>query len=150
MESVYRSIIIYFFLMLLLRISGKRTLAEITVFDFVLILIIGDASQQSITGPDYSIVNALIIVGTLILLDTMLSFIKSRFRKVERVMDGSPLILLKDGECIKPNLNITGVDEEDILEAARRDHGLENMKQIKYAILEKDGGIYIIPESKKA
>lgn len=149
MESIYRSIIIYFFLMLVIRISGKRTLAEITVFDFVLILVIGDASQQSITGPDYSIINAIIIVATLILLDMIFSFIKSRFKKIEKIMDGSPLILLKDGKCIKDNLKVTSVDEEDVLEAARKSHGLENMQQIKYAILEKDGSISIIPQQEK-
>lgn len=135
--------------MLVIRISGKRTLAEITVFDFVLILVIGDASQQSITGPDYSIINAIIIVATLILLDMIFSFIKSRFKKIEKIMDGSPLILLKDGKCIKDNLKVTSVDEEDVLEAARKSHGLENMQQIKYAILEKDGSISIIPQQEK-
>lgn len=149
MEAILRAAIIYFFLLIMVRVSGKRTLAEITIFDFVLLLIIGDASQQSITGQDYSIINGMIVIVTLILLDTLLSFIKVKSKKAEKILEGSPVIILENGECIKQNLKATGIDEEDILEAARKEHGLENLSQIKYGIMEKDGVISIIPYSNK-
>lgn len=147
MEAIIRACIIYFFLLFVVRITGKRTLAEITIFDFVLLLIIGDASQQSMTGDDYSLINGIIVITTLMLLDTFLSFIKRRFKGLEKIIDGMPVIVLKDGTCIKQNLEANGIDEEDILEAARKSHGLENFSQIKYGIMEKDGHISIIPYS---
>lgn len=149
MESILRAIFMYFFLLLMIRISGKRTLSEVTIFDFVLILIIGDASQQGITGPDYSIINTVLIISTLILMDIFLSIIKTKYKKIEKVIDGSPLIIVHDGKCIMKNLKSNGIDQEDILEWARKSHGLERFEQIKFAVLEKDGSISIIPVVKR-
>lgn len=98
MESVLRAAFMYFFLLFILRISGKRTLAEITLFDFVLVLIIGDASQQAITANDYSVINGVIVVSTLILIDKLFSLLKTKYPKLERVMDGQPLVIVVDGK----------------------------------------------------
>ena len=148
MEAIARAGIMYFFLLFIVRITGKRTLSEITIFDFVLILIIGDASQQGITGPDYSIINTVLVISTLIILDIILSKLKSKSEKLEKIIDGLPLILVCNGECIKTNLKAADVSEEDILSCARKTHGLERLSQIKYAVLEKSGAISIIPYKK--
>jgi uncharacterized membrane protein YcaP (DUF421 family) len=145
MESIYRAVFMYFFLMIVLRILGNRTLNEMTMFDFILVLIIGDSSQQAITGSDYSIINAVIIIITFIIFDLLLSLIKNKFSKVERIVDGIPIILINKGELQRNAMERLKIDESDILESARKLHGIENFKQIKYAILEKDGDISIIP-----
>lgn len=145
MEPIIRAMIMYFFLLFVVRISGKRTMSDVTIFDFVLILIIGDASQQGITGKDYSVVNTLLIISTLILLDVLLAFIKTKYKKLEKIIDGLPLIIVHNGECITKNLKATRVSTEDILEYARKTQGIERLEQIKYAVLEKDGAISIIP-----
>lgn len=148
MEAVTRALIMYFFLLFIVRITGKRTLSEMTVFDFVLILIIGDASQQGITGPDYSIINTVIIISTLVLLDVILSYIKSKSKRLDHILDGMPLIVVHNGKCIDDNLKASGVTKEDILESARQSQGLKQLAQIQYAVLEKSGVISIIPYTK--
>ena len=144
MESIYRAAFIYLFLLIVVRVSGNRTLNEMTMFDFILILIIGDASQQAITGNDYSIINAVIVIFTLVCLDIFLSFVKQKFSAIERILDGKPVILINDGEILKDNMDKVKIDEFDILESARRIPGLLRLEQIKYAILEKDGEISIL------
>ncbi|MBA3661896.1 MAG: DUF421 domain-containing protein [Gammaproteobacteria bacterium] len=144
MESIFRTAIIYIFLMVVLRISGHRTLNEMTTFDFVLLLIMGDASQQAMTGTDYSLTNGLLIIMTLVLMDIFISFLKQKFRKVESIIDGMPVILINNGKILKKTMNQVKVDITDILESSRKLQGLERLDQIKYAILEKDGDITII------
>ena len=144
MESVIRATATYLFLLLLVRIAGKRTLAEITTFDFVLLLIIGEAAQQGLTGDDFSITNSALIIATLIILDIAFSLIKRWSPLLEKWVDGTPVIVIKDGQVVKEALELTRVDESDILEAARKLRGIERLEQIKYAVLEKDGGITVI------
>ena len=145
MDTVLRAAAIYFVLLLLFRITGNRSLAQITVFDFVLLLIISESAQQGITGNDYSIVSAVILISTLAGIDILISLFKQRSSKVDRVIDGLPLILVRQGEVLKDRLEKVRVDEQDILEAARELQGLEGMRQIKYAVLERSGDISIIP-----
>jgi uncharacterized membrane protein YcaP (DUF421 family) len=145
MDSVLRALVIYFFLLLVFRINGKRSISQITMFDFVMLLIIGEAIQNAILGDDFSITNGMIVVVTLVLTDIIISFIKMKSPKLEKIIDGVPLILLDEGKVLKDRLRKSRVDEEDILEAAREAHGLERLDQIRYAILEKDGKISIIP-----
>jgi uncharacterized membrane protein YcaP (DUF421 family) len=145
MESIFRAAVIYLFLMVIIRISGHRTLNEMTTFDFVLLLIMGDAAQQGMTGTDYSITNGIIIIITLVLLDILMSFLKQKFYGFEKIIDGLPLILINNGKMQNDIMKKVKIDKTDILESARKLQGLERLEQIKYAILEKDGEITIIP-----
>jgi len=145
MDAVARAVLIYFVLLLLFRIAGWRTLAEITTFDFVLLLIIGEATQQAMLGEDFSITNAVIIIATLLFVDVMLSLLKSRSRRMEKVLDGVPTVIVENGRCLRERMAKARVDEDDILEAARRLQGIERLDQIKYAVIEVNGGISIIP-----
>lgn len=146
MEPVLRGLAMYIFLLLIIRIGGKRTLAEITTFDLVLLLIISEASQQALVGDDFSLMNAFILIITLISIDVGLSLLKQRSQKIEKWLDGAPVVVMKDGKVLKDRLKVERVDESDILEAARKLRGLERLDQVKYAILEKDGGITIVPK----
>ncbi len=146
MEALFRAAFMYIFLMFIIRISGKRTLSEMTTFDLVLLLVIGDASQQAIASNDYSVTNAVIIISTFIVIDMLMAMLKNKFRWFDRVVDGTPLVIVANGKLIKKFMQQMQINEEDILEAARKEHGLARMEQIKFAVLEKDGSISIIPE----
>ncbi|HYH56458.1 MAG TPA: YetF domain-containing protein [Anseongella sp.] len=146
MNPIIRGVVIYVFLLVLFRILGKRSLSQITTFDFVMLLIIGEVTQQALLGQDYSMTNALVLIIVLIGLDLMLSKMKSRFNILARLIEGAPLIVVENGKPLKTRMRKSGVDEEDILEAARLNFGIMTMQQIKYAILERDGEISIIPE----
>lgn len=145
MDSVLRAVIIYLFLLVLFRATGKRTLAQATPFDLILVLIISEAVQNGMVGKDYSLTNAVLIVTTLLATDIAVSFMARRFKPVDRWIENIPLILLEDGLVITERLAKSRVDEADIMEAARQLRGLERMDQIKYAILERNGDISIIP-----
>lgn len=146
MDAVINAAVIYFFLLLVFRINGKRSLSQITMFDFVLLLIVGEATSQALHGEDFSITNAFIVITTLIVLDIAISFIKNKSKKFEQIIDGVPLIILEEGKLLKERLERSRVDKEDILEAARKLHGLTKLDDIKFAILEKDGNISIVPK----
>ena len=145
MDAVIRSLAVYLFLIGIFRLTGKRTIAQITTFDFVLLLIISEATQQALMGEDFSVMNSFIVITTLLTADLVMSYIKDKSKKIEKILDGVPLVLVTEGKPIKERLQNSRVDENDILEAARELRGLEKMEQIKYAVLEKDGQISIIP-----
>lgn len=146
MDAVLRAAAVYLVVFVIFKIAGRRTLAEITTFDFVLLLIIGEATQQALLGDDFSVTNAALIIVTLVVIDIGLSLVKERSPKLARFIDGMPMIIVENGQLLKARLNKVRLAEEDILEAARTTHGLERMDQIKYAILEKNGAISIIPK----
>ncbi len=145
MDSVLRALAIYIILLVVFRIAGKRSLSQITTFDFVLLLVIGEATQQALLGEDFSITNAFVVIITLFVLDIGLSLLKRRSRPLEKWLDSGPLIIVEDGKPIQERLRKSRVDESDILEAAREMQGLERIEQIKYAVLERSGKISIIP-----
>ena len=147
MDAIVRGLVVYLFLLILFRIAGRRTLGSITNFDFVLLLIISEATQNAMIGNDYSVTNGFLVILTLVGLDIVLSYMKQRFPVMERYLDGLPLILVDQGRPLKDLMYRVRVDEQDILAAAREKHGLERMDQIKYAILETNGMISIVPKT---
>ncbi|MBB2897058.1 DUF421 domain-containing protein [Pseudomonas sp. AS2.8] len=146
MESVLRAAAIYAFLLVLFRLTGRRALSEITTFDFVLLLVIGEATQQALLGDDFSVINAFVVIATLVLIDILLSLFKERSPRVGRFLDGVPLIVVEYGKPLTERLRKARLTEEDILEAARQSQGLERLEQIRFAVLEKNGQISVIPE----
>lgn len=147
MESVIlRSAIIYFFIFLVLRMAGKRTLSEMSTFDLILVLIISEATQQALIDDDHSIVGAMIAIVTLVFIDILLSIFSSKSKTFDKIMNGVPVFLLEEGKLHHDRLKKARVQIEDILEAGRKVHGLESLDEMKSAILEKDGSISIIPK----
>jgi uncharacterized membrane protein YcaP (DUF421 family) len=147
MDAVLRAAAIYFALLILFRVAGRRSLAEITSFDLILLLIIGEATQQALLGDDFSLTNAIVVIVTLIAIDVGLSLLKLRSRKIDLLLDGAATIIVEDGKPLRGRIAEARLQEADILQAARQGQGLERMDQIKYAILEKNGKISIIPYS---
>ncbi|XUK68259.1 DUF421 domain-containing protein [Pseudomonas yamanorum] len=145
MDSVLRAAAIYLVLMVLFKIAGRRSLAELTTFDLVLLMVIGEATQQALLGDDFSVTNAVLVIVTLIAIDIGLSLIKQRSRAFSRLLDGGPTILVEQGRLLHQRLKHARLDEEDILEASRSVQGVVDISQIKFAILERNGKISIIP-----
>jgi uncharacterized membrane protein YcaP (DUF421 family) len=146
MDSVLRAVAIYLSLLVIFRISGKRSLAQITTFDFILLLIISEATQQAMLGNDYSMTNAFVVILSLVGLDIGFSLLKGRLPTLERLLDDLPLVIVEDGRPLRERMDKARVDDSDVLTAARQLQGLERMEQIKYAVLERSGGISIIPK----
>jgi uncharacterized membrane protein YcaP (DUF421 family) len=146
MDAVLRAFLIYAFLLLLMRITGRRTLSQMTTFDFVLLLIIGEATQQALLGQDYSLINAAIVIVTLLGLDLLFSVLKRHSSSFARWTDGVPMIIVEDGRLLKDRMDKARVGEDDILESARKLQGVERLDQIRFAVLEVNGHITIIPK----
>ncbi|RPI87237.1 MAG: DUF421 domain-containing protein [Chloroflexi bacterium] len=146
MDAILRSLAIYIFLLFIFRISGKRSLSQITTFDFVLLLIIGEATQQALLGNDFSLTNSFIVITTLLAADVGLSVLKQRFSSLDKVVDSVPLVIVEDGKLLKDRMERSRIDVSDILSKARELQGLERLDQIKYAVLERSGGITVIPK----
>ena len=147
MDSVLRGLVVYFFLLIVFRISGKRTLSQTTSFDLVLLLIISETTQQAMVDNDHSVTNGFLLIITLVGTSVLLAALKQFFPKLDLLLEGQPVIVVNKGKLLHDVMNKVRVDEEDILFAARMLHGLERMDQIKYAILERDGEISIVPAS---
>jgi uncharacterized membrane protein YcaP (DUF421 family) len=145
MNPVFRGLAIYLFVLLLFRIMGKRSLSEATTFDLVLLLIISEVTQQALIGQDYSVTGAFILIVTLVSTDLIFSLLKENFGFFAKVTEGLPLVIVNEGKPLIKRMKRSKVDEHDIMEAARMNFGLEKMKDIKYAILEKSGDITIVP-----
>lgn len=148
MDLILRSIIVYVCLLVILRMSGKRTLSEVTTFDFILLLIIGEATQQALLSDDNSIIGALLVIATLVGMDVMFGFFSHRFDWFNKFSNGVPVIIFENGKPLLDRMAKAKINVDDILEAARKTQGIDSLDQVKYAVLEKDGGISIIPLSK--
>ena len=146
MDPALRALVVYGFMLVLFRIMGKRTLGQITTFDFVLLLIIGESASQALMGDDFSLTTALLLIMTLLGIDYLLALLKQRSPRVEALMEGAPLIVVQDGRCLDDRLKRAGIDEADVLMAARKSHGIERLAQIKFAVHERGGDISIIPK----
>ena len=145
MDAVLRAAAVYVALLIIFRISGRRTLSEITTFDLILLLIVGEATQQALLGQDYSFTNAILVITTLVFIDIVISFLKSRSEKVQKVLEGVPTIIVENGRSLEERMRNARVSEDDVMEAARRLRGIERLDQIRYAVLEVNGGISVIP-----
>jgi uncharacterized membrane protein YcaP (DUF421 family) len=146
MDAVIRAAVIYLILFIVFRIAGKRSLAEVTTFDFLLLLIISEAVSDALSNNDYSLTNATLLVVTLVGIDILISFLTERSQVFSKVVDSVPLILINNGKLLKDRMDKVRVSEEDLLQYARESQGVERLDQIKYAVLEKSGGVSIIPK----
>jgi uncharacterized membrane protein YcaP (DUF421 family) len=147
METILRAAVIYLIVWLVMRVTGKRTLAQVTVFDFVLLIMISQAGQQALLGDDLSLTNALLIIVTLVGIHLLFTAANYRWSAFDQFANDVPLVLIDDGEILHERMRKSKVSEDDILEQARIAHGLERMDQIKYAVLERTGGISVVPRS---
>jgi uncharacterized membrane protein YcaP (DUF421 family) len=145
MAAVLRPLAVYFFLLVLFRVTGKRSLGQITTFDFVLLLVISEAVSNALLASDVSLTGAFLAVTTFLFVDVLLSLAKRRWPRLGRVIEDEPSLLMRDGVPQRERLEKERVDEDDILEAARRAHGLEKLEKVRAAILERHGDISIIP-----
>jgi uncharacterized membrane protein YcaP (DUF421 family) len=147
MGSVIRAVLVYLFLLVVFRIAGKRTLSDVTTFDFVLILIISESIQQALVVDDTSFTNAVLLVVTLISLNILISALQRRWPGMIRVTEGLPVLVVSNGKPLTEVMKRERIGEEDILHAARTSQGVKSLAEIEFAILETSGGISIIPRA---
>jgi len=138
MELVVRATVVFWFLWLVVRGTGKRSLAELTPLDLLLVVVIGDFVQQGVTQEDMSMTGALIAVSVFVVWTLIGDAIARRSPRFARVVAGEPVLVIRDGEPLEEHLRRERVSIEDLKEAARMDgHG--DLTDIAFAVLETDG-----------
>ena len=147
MDSIIRAAVVYFLLLVVFRLAGNRSIGQLTAFDFVLLLIVSEGIQDALIANDFSMTNAFLLVITLVGLDIMMSLWKQRSPRVEKLLDGAPILVMQDGKLLHDRMKKERVDEGDILASAREKHGIERLDQIKHAIVEASGGLSIVPKA---
>jgi uncharacterized membrane protein YcaP (DUF421 family) len=148
MDMVFRALEIYLLLVVVFKVAGRRALLQMTSFDLILLLIISEATQQALLGEDFSVTGAMITITTLVVADIIFGLMKKYFSPVENILDGTPVILVENGIPLADKLKKVDVSCDDILVSARQNNGITEMSEIKYAILERNGHISIIPFEK--
>jgi uncharacterized membrane protein YcaP (DUF421 family) len=146
MDIVGRGFVVFVFLLVLTRVIGRRELSSMQPFDLILLIILGDAVQQGLTQDDYSLTGTVLAVGTIAVLQVSVSWLGWRFPRVRPVLEGTPIIVVQDGEVIEPNLKRERLDVEEIAEQARL-QGIAHLADVKWAVLETNGQISFIKSS---
>jgi uncharacterized membrane protein YcaP (DUF421 family) len=146
MDLVLRAVVLFFFVFLLTRVIGKRELSSLQPFDLILLIVVGDAIQQGLTQDDYSVTGAVLVVGTIALLQVGVSFAGYRFRSLRRVLEGNPVVIIQDGHILERNLRRERLTPEEIAAEARHQQ-IASLGDVQWAVLETNGSISFIPKS---
>lgn len=144
-ELILRPILIYVAFLIGLRLFGKREIGQFTLFDLVLILLVANALQPAITGPDTSVLGGLIIIATLLLVNRGLALARRRFPAFDRLVSPQPTVLARDGKWFPQALDREGLSVQDV-EMALREHGVDSIEEVRKAVLEEDGTISVVPK----
>ena len=146
LNIIGRSVIIYLVVLIGLRIAGKRHVAQLSIFDFVLILLISNAVQNAMVGPDTSVGGGIVAAISLIVINYLLTLVLYRFRKADLVIEGTPTLLIHNGHVLASHLEKEKIAEDELLRVIR-EHGIEHVDDVKIAIMELDGTISVIQKT---
>jgi uncharacterized membrane protein YcaP (DUF421 family) len=143
MDIVLRSIVVFLFIWVLMRIVGRRELSNMQPFDLIIIIVIGDLVQQAATQQDMSVTGAILSAGTIGLLTVVFSWFSWRFPRVRPVLDGKPIVIVEDGKPLMDNMRRERVTIEELAAQARL-KGIESLESVKWAVLETGGQVSFI------
>ena len=143
-EIIVRTVVVYWVVLFLLRIAGKRELGQMTPFDLVVILVIANAVQNAMTGGDNSLIGGVIAAATLTVVNIAVERWGDRVPLLRRALASEPTLLLQDGKPIADHLKREHIEVEEV-EMAAREHGIADLADVAAAVLEEDGSISIIP-----
>jgi len=147
-QILIRAAVVYLAVFFGFRIMGKREIGQMTIFDLVLILLIANAVQNAMVGPDTSLEGGLAAAAVLLLINRLVAEARRTSPGVERLFEGQPTVLVQHGEPMLGQLRKQGLLEED-LEMAMREHGIDKLDQVELAVLEIDGSISIVPATSR-
>jgi uncharacterized membrane protein YcaP (DUF421 family) len=145
LEVVFRTVTVYLFVILALRIFGKKELSQLSVIDLVFILLISNSVQNAMVGPDATLTGGLVAAGSLFLLNFLLKNLLYRSPRISRLLQGEPVLLVHRGKILKANLEREKISFEE-LQTVIREHGVPGIDDVDLAVLEPDGNISILSQ----
>lgn len=146
LDVVFRSVSVYIFMIIALRLMGKKELSQLNTSDLILVLLISNAVQNAMVGPDTSLIGGLTAAASLFLVNYVLKLLLFNNRKLRNVLEGNPTLLVYKGEVNHANLEKEKISISE-LEAAIREHGLSNFDEVALSMLERDGNISVISDN---
>jgi uncharacterized membrane protein YcaP (DUF421 family) len=149
MDIILRATAMFVILYLLIRLLGKRELGQMTPFELVLLVVMGDLIQQGVTHNDFSVTGGLLAIGTFAFWALVLSWLTFRFPRAEKFLDGSPKIIVRDGAILEPNLKRDRLTRDEILSEMRL-AGIARLADVEWAILEPQGKISFLRRNEQA
>ena len=146
-EFVLRAVVVYIVLLALIRVSGKRSMGQFTPFDMLLVVLLGNAVQNALLGEDHSLLGGLLLAAVLVALNWTIGLVSSRSRLAERLIEGEPVVLARDGKLFPKVLRRELVSQNDFDEALRQNNQLA-LDEVEIALLETDGRISVVPKKR--
>ena len=147
MDIAVRSIVVFFFVFVLMRIVGRRELSTLEPFDLILLIVLGDSVQQALTQYDYSVTGAFIVISTIALLQVFMSYLNFRVPRLRPLLNGEPIVIVQDGNVLEANAKRERLTLEDIAEAARIQQ-IASLEDVQWAVLETSGELTFIEKQK--
>jgi uncharacterized membrane protein YcaP (DUF421 family) len=145
MDIALRGIVLYAFVVFILRVIGRRELSSLSAIDLVLLIVLGDAIQQGLTQDDYSVTGALIAVSTIALMQLASSYLSFRSPRARTVLEGDPIVIVEDGKPVTKNMRRLRITTDELAEEARG-QGIASLDEVQWAIAEASGSISFIQQ----
>ena len=145
MDIALRAVVLYAFVVFVVRVMGRRELSSLSAVDLVLLIVLGDAIQQGLTQDDYSVTGAVIAVSTIATVQVLTSYLSFRSKRAQRVLEGEPIVVIQNGKLIDRNLKRERLTEDEVAKEMRKQQ-IASVQQVEWGILESDGTISFIPK----
>lgn len=145
MITIVNAIIVYWVLLFALRLVGRRGPSLMTPFEIIILFLMGGMGLQAIVGNDHSLTNALLGITTVVLMHALVASLKQWSPRFGRIVDGTPIIVFGKGQWHKDRMHQLRIDQQDVM-AAARSQGVERLEQVKYAVVERNGGISVVKQ----
>ena len=145
MDIVLRAAVAFVFIFFLTRIVGRRELSSLEPFDLIMLIVLGDLVQQGVTQSDYSVTGLVLAAGTIAVMQVGVSYLNYRFRRLQPLLEGEPMVLVEDGRVLERNLSRERMTQNELLEQARQNQ-IESIDKVRLAVLETSGQISFIPK----
>jgi uncharacterized membrane protein YcaP (DUF421 family) len=142
-QIVLRSAVVYVFMLVLLRITGKRQVGQLAPFDLVLLLVLSNAVQNAMNGGDNSVLGGLISASTLVVLNSAVAYVTARSKKAEALIEGHPVVLIHNGKLYSTMMDKANITRHE-LNSALRQAGCACVEDVHYAVLENNGAISVV------
>lgn len=146
MDIVLRAIVLYAFVVFVMRVIGRRELSSMTPFDLVLLIVLGDAIQQGLTQDDYSVTGAMLAIATIAALQVLTSYLSYKSRRARKVFEGEPIVLVERGELVERNLKRERMTPDEVAEEMRQQQ-VGSLDEVEWGILEANGTISFIKKN---
>ncbi|MFL5980344.1 MAG: DUF421 domain-containing protein [Gaiellaceae bacterium] len=146
MDIVLRAIVLYVFIVFVMRVIGRRELSSMTPFDLILLIVLGDAVQQGLTQDDYSVTGAILAVATIATLQVFTSYLSFRSRRARKVLEGEPIVVVDHGKLVDHNIKRERMTEDEVAEEMRQQQ-IASLDEVEWAILESNGQISFIKKN---